>query len=108
MRFSSWLIIGTFCLLFFTIVSDVVPKSHNNYKDKYYRHGTDSWIWWAEAWASAYAGEDGYFRTWCHVGNGFNDYKGGPFQGSFYQDAASAAVDNDGPPTPYWSSSYCN
>ena len=109
MRLFFRLIIGTLCFLFaFAFVSDVFPKSHYNYKDHYYRHGTDSTVWWAEAWASAYAGEDGYFRTWCHVGTGLNDYKGGAYQGSFHESAASASVNNDGPPSPYWSSSYIN
>lgn len=108
MRFTSCLIIGIFCFLFFALVSDVLPKNHNSNKGSHYYHYTDSTIWWAEAWASAYAGESGYFHTWCHVGSGPNDYKGGSFQGAFYESSSSAAVNNAGQPSPYWVSSYCN
>lgn len=110
MRFFSGMMVIAFCFVFtFLFVSSILSKSCDDYKDKYYRHDTDTMVWFAEAWASAHDFEEGYFSIWCHVGSGDNDYKGGPYQGGFYMDAGSADVNNgDEEPTPYFSHSYIN
>ena len=51
--------------------------------------------------------EEGFYSVWCHVGNGDNDYSGGPYQGGFYAEAASADVAFE-QPTPYFSHSFIN
>ena len=67
-------------------------------------------VFFAEAHASASDTEDGYYRAWCHVGNGANDYKGGAFLGGVNANSSSAAVHNElgTEPTPYFASSYCH
>lgn len=102
----SRLIVLIFCFLFaFPFVGEILSMYADDDKDKLYYHDTDTTIWFAQAWAGAYVWEDGWYTTWCHVGTGDNDHKGGTYQGGFsaYSSSASVSVDE---PTPYWSSSF--
>ena len=117
MRFFSCMMVIAFCFVFTflfvnSILSNPKPYWHDNYKDSFYRHDTDTTIWFAEAWAGARNNVEGFFSIWCHVGNGDNDYEGGDYRGGFSMDVGSADVHNgDKPgeePTPYFSHSYIN
>ena len=117
MRFLSCMMVITFCFLFTflfvnRIQSDPTPYYCHDYKDHFYKHDTDTTVWFAEAWAGARNNVEGFFSIWCHVGNGDNDYKGGDYRGGFHLDAASADVHNGErggeEPTPYFSHSFIN
>ena len=114
MRFLSCMMVITFCFLFTflfvnRIQSDPPPYWCDDYKDDYYIHGTDTTVWYAEAWAGAHGNVEGWFSIWCHVGNGDNDYEGGDYRGGLGMEVGSADVNNgDEEPTPYFSHSYIN
>ena len=118
MRFLSCMMVITFCFLFTflfvnRIQSDPTPYWCDDYKDHYYIHGTDTTVWYAEAWAGAHGNVEGWFSIWCHVGNGDNDYEGGDYRGGLGMEVGSADVHNGDEhpgeePTPYFSHSYIN